>query len=407
MKKLLILFALIVVSCTLWAQNNVITYTASAKLEEVTENFSHGLNINAFDVNIVSHTFADSTGIITFEGEVTNIGDRAFYRCYSLTSITIPESVTSIGNYAFFGCSSLTSITIPESVEYIARYAFEGCTSLPIIDKMRYADTYLVQIVDKFATTYTIQAFTRFIGDTVFWKCDQVTHVNCLAPIPPLMSSRLELEYAIPIYVPEESVDLYRENVQWRDYNIQPLLVTTDSIAADTTQLSWMPVDSASMYQLRIYSEQIGLDTTLYIAADSTNGGISKILAPTQRRAHRVTMDAGGSVIIITIEPNSGTTTTTPFVVTVSTSSSEKIDVQFEMIVLQGSNILREEVGSFTLNKDNRTGLESVFYPTSVDTQRCYDIYGHSYHKPQWNSLPTGIYVIRNGGTTMKVLKTQ
>ena len=33
--------------------------------------------------------------------DVTSIGNKVFWWCYSLTSITIPNSVTSIGNYAF------------------------------------------------------------------------------------------------------------------------------------------------------------------------------------------------------------------------------------------------------------------------------------------------------------------
>ena len=43
---------------------------------------------------------------------VTSIGDRAFYRCSGLTSVSIPNSVTSIGDDAFDGCSSLTSFTV-------------------------------------------------------------------------------------------------------------------------------------------------------------------------------------------------------------------------------------------------------------------------------------------------------
>ena len=50
------------------------------------------------------------TSIIPSDGSVTSIGERAFYNCTSLTSITIPESVTSIGEWAFSGCSSLTEI---------------------------------------------------------------------------------------------------------------------------------------------------------------------------------------------------------------------------------------------------------------------------------------------------------
>ena len=66
--------------------------------------------------------------------QCTEIGERAFYSCESLTSITIPESVTSIGDYAFTMCTSLTSITIPASVTSIGEEAFRDCTGLTEIN---------------------------------------------------------------------------------------------------------------------------------------------------------------------------------------------------------------------------------------------------------------------------------
>ena len=58
---------------------------------------------------------------------VTSIGDRAFYGCSGLTSVTIGNSVTRIGSSAFHYCSGLTSVTIPNSVMSIGYRAFSGC----------------------------------------------------------------------------------------------------------------------------------------------------------------------------------------------------------------------------------------------------------------------------------------
>ena len=64
---------------------------------------------------------------------VTSIGDFAFQKYVSLTSVTIPDSVTSIGDSAFENCTSLSSVTIPDSVTSIRSFAFFGCTSLTSI----------------------------------------------------------------------------------------------------------------------------------------------------------------------------------------------------------------------------------------------------------------------------------
>jgi len=64
---------------------------------------------------------------LTYDGKpVTSIGDRAFWKCTNLTSVTIPDSVTRIGLWAFSRCSSLTSITFEGNVPTLGINVFVG-----------------------------------------------------------------------------------------------------------------------------------------------------------------------------------------------------------------------------------------------------------------------------------------
>lgn len=102
---------------------------------------------------------------------VITIGEDAF-NGRSLTTITIPESVTTIEEQAFYGCSNLSSITIPSSVTTIGYAAFSECSNLPVVNNIRYADTYLVEVVDPTQSLYQIKEGTRFIGDFAFFQSE-------------------------------------------------------------------------------------------------------------------------------------------------------------------------------------------------------------------------------------------
>lgn len=83
------------------------------------------LGTTDFGANILTHTYEDGNGVITFDSAVTRIGAYAFAECSTLASITIPNSVTEIGDAAL-QYTALTQITMPSSVTKIGWYAFQG-----------------------------------------------------------------------------------------------------------------------------------------------------------------------------------------------------------------------------------------------------------------------------------------
>ena len=93
--------------------------------------FEGGYSFTVFDDGSVVINEADVSGDVTIPSElagrrVSAIGEGAFFKNTSITSVSIPDGVESIGIYAFSDCTSLTSVEIAESVWRIAPFAFDN-----------------------------------------------------------------------------------------------------------------------------------------------------------------------------------------------------------------------------------------------------------------------------------------
>ena len=179
--------------------------------------------------SIGDFAFENCSGLtsITIPDSVTSIGDHAFYNCSSLTSITvsennkyfsslngvlfnkdktelvtylignerteyaIPDSVTSIGDRAFYKCSSLTSIIIPDSVTSIGDHAFYNClTSITVSENNKYFSSLngvlfnkdktelITYPIGNERTEYTIPDSVTSIGNFAFYNCSSLTSIT-------------------------------------------------------------------------------------------------------------------------------------------------------------------------------------------------------------------------------------
>jgi hypothetical protein len=115
------------------------------------------------------------------------IGNNAFYKCQSLTSVIIPNSVTTIGDYAFDSCSSLTSITIPDSVITIKSDAFSSCSSLTSVtigSSVITIEAYAFRSCTALASM-TIGTSVTTIKGYAFSYCTNLTSITFLGLVAP------------------------------------------------------------------------------------------------------------------------------------------------------------------------------------------------------------------------------
>lgn len=105
---------------------NVILYSASHKENPNTNTFG--------DATIVSHTFNNGSGVITFDKTLRTIPARAFSSGLSTKdyqTIYLPYTVREIGEFAFSGCSELWAVDLPPRLNPCDLYfTFSKCSEL-------------------------------------------------------------------------------------------------------------------------------------------------------------------------------------------------------------------------------------------------------------------------------------
>lgn len=110
-----------------------------------------------------------------------------------LTSIVIPNSVK--GKFGSFdNCYQLSAVTLSNKITELLNYCFQSCRKLEFIE---------------------LPASISKLGNRLFYGCYKLTAIKVLNPTPPSIEKKTFFECNAQIYVPDESVDLYKNAENW------------------------------------------------------------------------------------------------------------------------------------------------------------------------------------------------
>lgn len=163
-----------------WGSNGKLSKTQAASVKSLNGKFSY------FSENPPTQQITSFEELQYFTG-LTNLNEECgtFAGATQLTSIILPNSLTAIADYAFANCGNLQNIIIPNSIIEIGLSAF-----------------------------WATGLFSLII--TAIADCENLESITIRASIPPILGvESLSNPNLINIYVPGESLDLYKEAEGW------------------------------------------------------------------------------------------------------------------------------------------------------------------------------------------------
>lgn len=243
------------------------------------------------------------------EVQMDEIPPFTFRNCVTLSSISWPAGIKVIGNHAFENCD-LSRLRFPATLRTISEYAFTGCSGMEriyitgdqmeimdgafsycsVLDSVQFAN---VQRIGSgaFAHCDTLRQVTfypglDFIGTTAFAGCGNLSVVDCLTDLPPVIypsTFDAVTNRKAMLRVPKDCINLYKQTSLWdRFIDIQP---EGTNVGVDVTDID--------RYQVSVVGDYLNIDSddanvTVYSAAgdviytSSGSVGNHRVLLPSR-----------------------------------------------------------------------------------------------------------------------------
>lgn len=185
--------------------------------------------------NPVNNAYENKSEIwhVVVAANVTALGNDAFRLCSNIQTVTFNNGsqLTDIGERAFSHCSSLTAFTVPAGVTIIRETAFGSCTSM---QSVTFATGSQLETISSSAFAHCAAIKSIILPETMkdisynaFFDCSNLDSVVIYAPSLTTYGEAFGSTHAnLRIYVPYASLDTYKTG--WSNYpsKIYPIAPT-------------------------------------------------------------------------------------------------------------------------------------------------------------------------------------
>ncbi|MDE6227902.1 MAG: C10 family peptidase [Muribaculaceae bacterium] len=338
---------------------------------------------------IIPETFVENGLTIT----VTGIEREAFRKCESLESVTIPNSVTELGMDVFNGCKNLKTVILSEAMTVIPEYTFYGCKSLKEIT----FGSNIKEIGPLAFCASGLESITLpeniTLGDYAFGWSEQLrtvafkgnTQYNSLNPF--------EWCRAMENFIidSDEMVNLDGFNIdQWETINIFTSSTVKNFTYSDPCVV-YVPGQCADVFMTKADNEV----REMWRYNINRKEGIFEIVPQIEGLAiDKVTINDK------VVAPQDG-------IYKLDGASTQDIKVDFTLLGRQKMSTHYTSEFNATVADAKVSGVGEII-SSDITTADVYSIDGmimlRNASKEQINTLPNGIYIIREGNETRKIV---
>ena len=140
---------------------------------------------------------------VVIESGVTSIGNSAFWGCFYLTDISMPDTVTRIGGEAIYACLNLTSLDISCVKTFDAgALCNSGLTEVAIPSGITELPGNLLSSCKKLTKVTLPEGITK-IGVTVFASCESLTSIKIPSTVASIGSYAFDQSAIQNISIPD------------------------------------------------------------------------------------------------------------------------------------------------------------------------------------------------------------